>query len=187
MGRVIPFIAAVLVTTVANATVLVPADFKEIVVGSEIIAYARITDIRPMWADGRRWIDSIVTAEVVSYLKGRADQTISFKVPGGRLGRYRSVVVGAPVFVPGDEAVLFLKTHDDELPAVFGLNQGVFRVRVDARTGQRVVVPPPVAAADPTTANPEPVKRGSIDRRPMAFDAFGAKVRDTMAARHEAK
>ena len=105
MGRVIPFIAAVLVTTVANATVLVPADFREIVVGSEIIAYARITDIRPAWAEGRRWIDSIVTAEVVSYLKGRADQTISFKVPGGRLGRYRSVVVGAPVFVPGDEAV----------------------------------------------------------------------------------
>lgn len=189
MGRVIPFIAAVLVTTVANATVLVPADFREIVGGSEIIAYARITDIRPTWADGRRWIDSIVTAEVVSYLKGGADhQTISFKVPGGRLGRYRSVVVGAPVFVPGDEAVLFLKTHDDELPAVFGLNQGVFRVRVDARTGQRVVVPPPVTAADPTAANPEPVKRGSIDRRPLAFDAFGAKVRDAMsAARHEAK
>jgi hypothetical protein len=188
MGRVIPFIAAVLVTTVANATVLVPAEFKEIVGGSEIIAYARITDIRPEWADGRRWIDSVVTAEVVSYLKGGADHTIAFKVPGGRLGRYRSVVVGAPVFMPGDEAVLFLKSHGDGLPAVFGLNQGVFRVRVDARTGQRLVVPPPVTAVDPEAASPEAVKRGAVGRRPLAFDAFGAKVRDAMSAtRKEAK
>lgn len=182
MGRVIPFVVAVLVTTIAHATVLVPAEFNEIVGGSEIIAYARVVDIRPEWADGRRWIDSVVTAEVVSSLKGDAAQTISFKVPGGRLGRYRSVVVGAPTFGRGDEAVLFLKTHPEGLPDVFGLNQGVFRVRVDARTGQRMVVPPPVATADPSAAEPQPVKRGSIDRRPLTFEAFGAKVREAMSA-----
>lgn len=182
MGRVIPFVAAVLVTTIAHATVLVPAEFSEIVGGSEIIAYARVVDVRPEWADGRRWIDSVVTADVVSSLKGDVAQTISFKVPGGRLGRYRSVVVGAPTFARGDEAVLFLKTHPEGLPDVFGLNQGVFRVRVDARTGQRMVVPPPVATADPSAVEPQPVKRGSIDRRPLAFDAFGAKVREAMSA-----
>ena len=110
MGRVIPFVASVLVTSVASATVLVPAEFNEIVGGSQIIAYARVVDVRPEWADGRRWIDSVVTAEVVSYLKGGSEETITFKVPGGRLGRYRSVVVGAPVFARGDEAVLFLKS-----------------------------------------------------------------------------
>jgi hypothetical protein len=131
----------------------VPAEFSEIVGGSEIIAYARIVDVRPEWADGRRWIDSVVRAEVVSYIKGGSQTTISFKVPGGRLGRYRSVVVGAPVFAPGDEAMLFLKSNAadaDALPEVFGLNQGVFRVRVDARTGQRMVVPPPVMASSAT-------------------------------------
>ena len=182
MGRVIPFVAAVLVTTVAHATVLVPAEFNEIVGGSEIIAYARVVDVRPEWADGRRWIDSVVTAEVVSYLKGGSAQTLSFKVPGGKLGRYRSVVVGAPVFARGDEAVLFLKTHGEGLPDVFGLNQGVFRVRVDGRTGQRMVVPPPDASADPAATEPEPLKRGATIRRPLAFDAFGAKVRDAIAA-----
>ena len=95
----------------ASATVLVPAEFSEIVGGSQIIAYARVVDVRPEWADGRRWIDSVVTAEVVSYLKGGSEETITFKVPGGRLGRYRSVVVGAPVFARGDEAVLFLKSN----------------------------------------------------------------------------
>jgi hypothetical protein len=184
MGRVIPFIAAVLVTSVASATVLVPAEFSEIVGGSEIIAYARIVDVRPEWADGRRWIDSVVTAEVVSYLKGGPEETIAFKVPGGRLGRYRSVVVGAPVFTRGDEAVLFLKSnlaHGESLPDVFGLNQGVFRVKVDARTGQRMVVPPPVQASSVPSAETQPLRRGSIDRRPLAFEAFGARVREAMA------
>jgi hypothetical protein len=182
MGRVIPFVACVLVTTLASATVLVPAEFREIVGGSEIIAHARIVDVRPEWADGRRWIDSVVTAEVVSYLKGGPADTITFKVPGGQLGRYRSVVVGAPVFARGEEAVLFLRSRGDDLPNVFGLNQGVFRVRTDPRTGQRIVVPPPVMSAD-AQAQPQPVRRGALDRRPLAFDAFGARVREAMAAR----
>jgi hypothetical protein len=183
MGRVIPFVACVLVTSVASATVLVPAELTEIVGGSGIIAHARIVDVRPQWADGRRWIDSVVTADVVSYLKGgSSEETITFKVPGGRLGRYRSVVVGAPQFVRGDEAVLFLKTHGDELPDVFGLNQGVFRIRIDSVTGQRVVVPP-VLKAPEANAAPQPVVRGALDRRPLTFDSFGARVRDAMAAK----
>ena len=185
MGRVIPFVASVLVTSVASATVLVPAEFSEIVGGSQIIAYARVVDVRPEWAEGRRWIDSVVTAEVVSYLKGGPEETITFKVPGGRLGRYRSVVVGAPVFARGDEAVLFLKsdaTHGESLPNVFGLNQGVFRVKIDPRTGQRMVVPPPVTAAEPAAGEPQKVKRGAVDRRPLAFDAFGARVREALAS-----
>jgi hypothetical protein len=190
MGRVIPFVASVLVTSVASATVLVPAEFSEIVGGSESSAYARGVDVRPEWADGRRWIDSVVTAEVVTYLKGGSDGTITFKVPGGRLGRYRSVVVGAPVFARGDEAVLFLKsngTPGESLPDVFGLNQGVFRVRVDPRTGQRMVVPPPVMATEPVAGQAQPVRRGAIDRRPLAFDAFGARVREVMASTRKGK
>jgi hypothetical protein len=182
MGRVIPFAACVLVATAASATVLVPAELGEIVGGSQIIAYARVVDVRPEWADGRRWIDSVVTADVVTYLKGGADATITFKVPGGALGRYRSVVVGAPQFARGDEAVLFLQNKSDDLPAVFGLNQGVFRVRVDAVTGQRVVLPPPLVTMMASSAEPQPIKRGTLDRQPVSLDAFGARVREAMAA-----
>lgn len=183
MGRVIPFIACVLVTSVASATVIVPAEFTEIVGGSAIIAHARIVDVRPQWADGRRWIDSVVTADVVTYLKGGSNQeTITFKVPGGQLGRYRSVVVGAPQFVRGEEAVLFLKTHGDELPDVFGLNQGVFRIRIDAVTGQRVVVPPVMKTLD-ANAGPQPLVRGAIDRKPLSFDSFGARIREAMTSK----
>ena len=183
MGRVIPFIACVLVTSVASATVLVPAEFTEIVGGSAIIAHARIVDVKPQWADGRRWIDSVVTADVVTYLKGGANQeTIAFKVPGGRLGRYRSVVVGAPQFVQGEEAVIFLKTHGDDLPDVFGLNQGVFRIRIDTVTGQRVVVPPVMKAAE-SRVDAQPIVRGAGDRKPLTFESFGARVREVLASK----
>ena len=163
---------------------LVPAEFSEIVGGSEIIAYARVVDVRPEWADGRRWIDSVVTAEVVSYLKGGSEETISFKVPGGQLGRYRSVVVGAPGLRARRRGGALPQARTPSgLPDVFGLNQGVFRVAVDPRTGQRMVVPPPRrAASSASRRSREPVKRGSIDRRPLAFDAFGARVREAMAA-----
>jgi len=183
MGRVIPFIACVLVTSVASATVIVPAEFTDIVGGSAIIAHARIVDVRAQWADGRRWIDSVVTADVLMYLKGESEhQTISFKVPGGRLGRYRSVVVGAPEFVRGEEAVLFLKLHGDELPDVFGLNQGVFRIRIDSVTGQRMVVPPVLKALEPG-ADPQPVVRGAVERKPLTFESFGARVREALASK----
>lgn len=183
MGRVIPFTACVLVTSVASATVIVPAEFNDIVGGSAIIAHARVVDVKAQWADGRRWIDSVVTADVVTYLKGESEQqTISFKVPGGRLGRYRSVVVGAPEFVRGDEAVLFLKRHGDELPDVFGLNQGVFRIRIDSVTGQRVVVPPVMKAVQPG-ADPQPVVRGAVDRKPLTVESFGARVREVLASK----
>jgi hypothetical protein len=182
MGRVLPFVACVLVTSVASATVLVPAEFREIVGGSEVIAYARVVDVRPEWADGRQWIDTVITADVVTYLKGGSEpDTLTFKVPGGKLGRYRSVMIGAPVFARGDEAVLFLKHHGDELPDVFGLNQGVFRVRVDQRTGQRMVIPPPLMMAG-SSDTAQPLKRGSLDRTPLEFGAFGARVREVMAA-----
>ena len=171
-------IACVLFGTVARATVLVPSEFREVVQGSELIAYGRVVDVRPQWTDNRTRIDTVITLEVASWLKGGSEGTIIFKVPGGEMGRYRSVIVGAPTFQSGDEAVLFLKSDGSDLPIVFGLNQGVFRVRIDPDTGRRVVVPPVVMASANAT---EVVKRGAANRRPVSLDEFGAQVRAAMA------
>jgi hypothetical protein len=179
MGRLVPFIVCLLAAPVLSATVLVPAEFREIVAGSHLIAHARVVDMQPQWVEGRRQIETVVTVAVLSYFKGGAEQTVSFKVPGGQIGRYRSVMVGAPQFRPGEEAVLFLTGAGEPIPYVFGLNQGVFRVRQDPTTGRRIVVPPPLVAAG---AEPERVVRGSSNRRSLELDAFGAQVRAVMAA-----
>ena len=144
MQRMLTFVVCLLAAPAVTATVLVPAEFREVVTGSEVIAYGRVIEVRPEWAEGRRRIDSIVTFEVASYLKGGSERRVSFKVPGGQLGRYRSVMIGAPVFTPGDEAVLFLRIQPGAMPHVFGLNQGVYRVRLDPSGRRR---PPQSRAA----------------------------------------
>jgi hypothetical protein len=170
---------AVLLTLGAplSATVLIPAEFREIVSGSQIIVYGRVSDVRAEWTAGRRRIESIVTLQASSFYRGTASRTVTFRVPGGRIGRYKSVTVGAPEFTRGDEVVLFLRASGPSVPQVFGLNQGVFRVRVDARTGRRLVTQPIVMARG--TA-PEVVTRGARDRRPLPLDQFAAQVRTVL-------
>jgi hypothetical protein len=159
--------------TIAHATVLVPAEFREIVNGSEMIAYGRVVDATPEWSDDRKRIDTVITFQVDTWLKGGPGETLTFKVPGGRIGRYKSVLVGAPEFEAGDEAVLFLKSSATDEPFVFGLNQGVYRVRLDPGTARRIVVPPALVAAGEA---PEVVVRGSASRRSVPLETFGAQV-----------
>ena len=172
-------VLSVLVFTaeVARATVLIPAEFREVVAGSQVIVYGRVADIRAEWSPGRRGIDTIVTLEAGTYLKGGPADTVTFRVPGGQIGRYKNVMVGAPEFRPGDEAVLFLSAEGPSMAHVFGLNQGVFRVRTDPQTGRRTVVTPPLLARSDA---PERVTRGAALRRSLDLDAFAAQVRSVM-------
>lgn len=161
-----------------RATVLLPADFREIVAGSEVIVYGRIAAVRPEWSSDRSRIDTIVTVTAGSYLKGGPGGTVTFRVPGGQIGRYRNVMVGAPQFQPGEEAILFLSAAGPSIAHVFGLSQGVFRVRVDARSGRRLVVPPVLIAQ---SEDPQTVRRGDTSRRQLSLDDFAATVRTAMA------
>ncbi len=158
-----------------TATVILPADFHEIVSGSQIIVHGRVIDVRSEWVDDRSRIESFVTVESATVYRGASASTITFRTPGGQVGRYKSVTVGAPEFRVGDEAVLFLKSHAAAaLPQIFGLNQGVFRVRVDPRTGRRLVIRQLLAAQG---TGVERVTRGDPNRRPLTLDAFGAQLR----------
>lgn len=177
MRRLILLAALLAAAPVAHATVLVPAEFSEIVNGSEIIVHGRVVDVRADWTDDRLRIDTLVTLEAGSYLKGGPGGTVTFRVPGGTVGRYSSVMVGAPQFRAGEEVVLFLAASGPSVAHVFGLSQGVFRVRREARSGRRFVVPPAVVARG--TA-PQAVRRGAPDRRPVLLDAFRAQVRAAM-------
>src|SRR6476661_3623526 len=169
MRRILAIFVLLLCGRSLEATVLVPAEFREIVSGSQIIVYGRIADVHAEWSDDRRSIDTIVSLEAATYLKGGPGELVTFKVPGGQIGRYRNVMVGAPEFHAGEEAVLFLSAQGPSVAHVFGLSQGVFRVRVDPRTGSRVVLPPVVTAAGEA---PQAVTRGAPDRTPIPLESF---------------
>ena len=177
MRFALPLLVALAGAVPLSATVLIPAEFREIVTGSQIIVHGRVSGVRSEWAAGRRRIESVVTLDAAAFYRGSASRTVTFRVPGGQIGRYRSVMVGAPEFRAGDEVVLFLKSDGPAVPQIFGLNQGVFRVRVDARTGRRLVAQPIVTARGDA---PEVVVRGAADRRPLPLEQFAAQVRTAL-------
>ena len=170
--RALAFSVICLLPAALRATVLLPAEFREIVNGSDIIAYGRVTETRVEWSGDRKNVATLVTFQVGTYLKGGPGEALVFKVPGGTIGRYRNVLVGAPQFNTGDEAVLFLNSRGREFPSVFGLNQGVFRVSLDTDTQRRMVTPPLLARGD----TPEMVVRGAASRRSLPLETFGAEV-----------
>jgi hypothetical protein len=154
-----------------RATVIVPADLNELAVSAGAIVYARITDVRPLVSDDRLRVDTLITAEALGYVKGNMGRTVSFRVPGGTVGAYKTMMVGAPSFSTGEEVVLFFAASGRALPYLVGFSQGVYRVRIDERTGVRVVVPPPPIS----TGAAATIARGT--RAPMPLDQFAQQVR----------
>lgn len=179
MRRLALGIAIVVLPVVLRATVIVPVEFRELVTIAPVIVHGRVVDVRSDWVDGRRSVETFVTVEAAEYLKGNLGERLTFKVPGGQLGRYRTVFVGAPEFQDGDEVILFLKSNGPSYPYIIGLSQGAFRVVADARSGGRMVTTPIVMAKG--TGDPEPVVRGDVTRKPLAIEAFRDAVRLVLA------
>ena len=108
---------------------------------------------------------------------GEGPEEIEIALPGGRLGDQRVTVLGMPVFVAGDETVLFLSGLDGTgSPWPVGLWQGCYRVIADDSDSrsvdlQRGVTPIP----DGTLFKP-----ASSDPYRVDLKSFLEKVRETV-------
>jgi hypothetical protein len=151
----------------ARATTLVPADFAEMVSGSQVIVRGRVERVRATLTGSRRTIERIVTLTVLDDLKGHGSSEVVFRLPGGQVGRYRRVMVGAPDLAEGDEVVVFLRGRAPVVPMPFGLSQGVYRVH-PGRGGPEVV---------PLAPEPGRAVRGDPSRRFPSVDEFAQSVR----------
>jgi hypothetical protein len=165
------------IPAVTRATVVIPIEFRELVSVSTTILHGRVTRVRTDWVDGRRAIQTFVTVAADEFLKGPLDGTVTVAVPGGQIGRYKTVFVGAPEFREGDEIVLFLRAYRGR-QFIVGLNQGAFRVAPDSG-GRRVVTGPVVMGK--SGSDPQPVVRGDATRRPLAIAAFRDLVKGIVA------
>ena len=99
------------------------------------------------------------------------------EVPGGRLGRYRSLVVGAPEFVAGQRVILFLNGEAPGIPHLVGLGQGVYRIAL--RDAEEMVTPPALVSS--STASALAVTRGDRSRRTMRVVDFERQVSELIA------
>ena len=161
-------------TLPARATVLIPADLGELSRDALAIARGRVTALDTQWTEDRGTIETIVTLEVESYLKGGLGSTLKFRVPGGELGRFRSIVVGAPEFAVDQRIVVFLGARGPSMPHVLGLSQGVFRMaRAPDNSGWLVTSP----VLLPATTGAVRVVRGDPSRRAVALTDFEHTVR----------
>ena len=157
----ITIILSVLTGGAARATVVLPADLIELSHDAVAIARGRIVAVEPQWKEGRRGIDTLVTLETETYLKGSLGNVIQFRVPGGSLGRFSSIVVGAPQFTVGQRVILFLGSRGPTVPYVLGLSQGVYRL-TQSLQGDWMVTPPMIARA-----SDGPIVRGSLTPSPL--------------------
>jgi hypothetical protein len=172
---------AMLVAMCANArldaTVYVAADLRELTTESRAVALGRVVALESRWLDDRSGIETLVTLEVETYAKGDLGRAVTLRVPGGQMGPYRSLMLGAPTFREGEEVVVFVTSAGPSIPHLVGLAQGVFRVRADAATGTRLVTPEIVRMPGMEAAASARVVRGDGSRRPAPLDAFLAEVR----------
>jgi hypothetical protein len=158
--------------SVVRTTVLVPVDVATLAREARTIARGSVVRVESQWTADRRGMETIVMLQVESSLKGSSGHTVRFRVAGGQLGRYRHLVVGAPVFGVGQRVVVFLSAEGAALPHVLGFNQGVFRVASQA--GQLMVMPPPSMSRG---ALPARIVRGDRSRRAMALGDFEREIR----------
>jgi hypothetical protein len=158
----------------AGATVLVPAELGELARDAGAIVRGRVAATDPRWTGDRRAIETVVTIDVEESLKGSLGPTVQFVVPGGTLGRYRSIFVGAPQFAVEDRVIVFLGWRAPSYPYLLGLGQGVFRIRADADRSSALVTPAPLIAPAVGTVR---MVRGDVSRVPVPLAAFEQRVR----------
>src|SRR5262245_36659810 len=159
------------VGTAARATVFLSSDVGELSRDAVAIARGHVVAVEAQWKDGRRGIETLVTLETESYLKGNLGSVVQFRVPGGSLGRFRSIVVGAPQFAVGQRCFLFLASRGPTVPYVLGMSQGVFRL-VQSSAGEWLLTPPPIMpAAD------GPIVGGNLSAKPSPLGEFERQVR----------
>ena len=167
-----------LTTGTLFASTFLSAQFREVVSEASTIVRGRVTDVRAMRSPAGD-VESVVTIAVETALKGSPETFVTMRVPGGTIGRYRTVMVGAPVMRVGEQAVFFLKRGPGNSLWPVGLAQGIYRV---ASAGGTVgMVHAPVLPGVTTNAI-GPVVRGDARRKALPVTEFESLVRLLLTA-----
>jgi hypothetical protein len=126
----------------AAGTVLVSMGLPELVrAADEGIVHGRVLSVSSDWNESGSAIFTHADVVVIEDHAGkrRPGETMTFRVPGGRIGDEILLVPGAPVFRTGEEVLVFASTWSDGPLMVVGYEQGLARVRVGS-SGSRELV-----------------------------------------------
>jgi hypothetical protein len=165
--RVIRHLALLsLMARAATATTLQPLDMAELSEAAQVVVHGQVVEQACRWSrDGQR-IETVVTVEVMTRIRGEAGRETSFAVPGGRIGHEVGQVDGTPRFAVGEEVVVFLDVRGPDPPQLVGLGQGVLRVFV--AEGRRMVLAPRTEPLRPGALRTEFVRRAPLPLETLA-------------------
>lgn len=136
-------VAGVFWASAASSTSALKFDLQSLVVNSNQIVVADVTEMRSLRKQGRIYTDT--TLKVQETWKGDAADEVTVRLPGGRIGDTVTRVHGMPGFQTGERIVAFLKERydgdDSKRFSVTGLRQGKFHVALGPDTSTEFVVP----------------------------------------------
>ncbi len=171
-------LVAVLATS-AQATTVLALDLPRLTHASDAVVHAKVERVEARWSTDHSRIVTDVELVVVEPLKGTPGARVVLRQPGGNLGRVGQRVEGAPVFVPGEEVVVFLEAQGPDF-TVTGLSQGKFRV-------ERATADAPLALQSMGEAlYLDPITAEQVSPVPLALPLEVLKARIKAAAAEEA-
>ena len=124
-------------TTPLAATTVQRFDLAALTANSERIVVGVCRQAQPQWVRGQIYTHYVFS--ISQAIKGPAISQLELHLPGGHLQGAVTRIVGMPIFVPGDEAVLFLTAANalgHSWPV--GLAQGRFAIKRSAANKPRV-------------------------------------------------
>ncbi len=137
----IPFAIGILACAFAGGTVRATTIMRMTLVqmaqASHDIVRARCLTNHALWENGELW--TLTTFNVEETWRGSASGQIAVRLLGGKTSQLTSIVSGVPHFRPGEEVVLFLQPTAQGDYSVVSWQEGTFRIRRDAGTGEERV------------------------------------------------
>lgn len=122
----------------ADASVVIALDLQELTAEADRIVVGQV-----VWAEPIRIANGMIRTryrvQVEQDLRGSGDREIIVETLGGQIGRLAMRVEGAPSFLLGDRAVVFVREDGNAIFQPVGMAQGV--MRVERENGRDMVVP----------------------------------------------
>lgn len=107
---------------------------------STSVVHGTAEKIRSYWTDDEKFIMTDVVLRVEGAIKGSGVSETTVTIPGGRVGSRAYEVSDMPVFVEGEEVVVFTWQLPSGETTVTGGVQGKFTVVEDRDTREKVVL-----------------------------------------------
>jgi len=149
---------------------VVKASAKQLTQESTAILTGKCTKTESFWNEKRTQILTEVRIRVDEYVKGNLGAEAVITIPGGRVGNIIYEVSDMPVFVEGEEVLVFLWRHPSGKNLVTGALQGKISLVEDKGTGKKIVYAIPTEREQKTSLRKRRIEKTPATKRVFLED-----------------